>query len=58
MSPLWQLPQSNLCTHNAGLLLGHRQTRCWINIEATLVIRPVVSVDTGVEESCVGSVLE
>ena len=42
---------------NAGLLLGHRQTR-WINIEATLVSRPVVAVDAGVEESCVGSVLE
>ena len=45
-----------LCIHNAGLLLGHRQTR-WINIEATLV-SPVVAVDVGVEESCVGAVLE
>ena len=42
-----------LCIQNAGLCLDHRQTR-WINIEATLVSRPVV----GVEESCVGSVLE
>ena len=46
-----------LCIQKAGLLLGHRQTR-WINIEATLVIRPVVAVDAGVDESCVGSVLE
>ena len=37
------------------LLLGHRQIR-WINIKATLVSRPVVAVDAGVEESCVGSV--
>ena len=42
---------------NAGLLLGHRQTR-WINIEATLVSRSVIAVDAGVEESCVRSVLE
>ena len=49
--------QSNLCIQNAGLLLGHRQTR-WINIEATLVSRPLVAVDAGVEELCVGSVLE
>ena len=34
------------------LLLGHRQTR-WINIEATLVSRPVIAVDAGIEESCV-----
>ena len=46
-----------LCIQKAGLLLGHRQTR-WINIEATLVSRPVVAVDAGVQESCVGSVLE
>ena len=57
LSPLQQLPQSNLCIQNAGLLLGHRQTR-WINIEATLVSRPVVAVDAGVEEMCVQSVLE
>ena len=44
-----------LCIQNAGLLLGHRQTR-WVNIEATLVSRPVIDVDTGVEESCVRSV--
>ena len=41
----------------AGLLLSHRQTR-WINIEATLVSRPVIAVDAGVEDSCVWSVLE
>ena len=46
-----------LYIQNAGLLLDHRQTR-WINIEATLVSRPVVAVDASVEESCVGSVLE
>ena len=45
------IAQSNLCIHNAGLLLGHRQTR-WINVEATLVSRPVIAVDAGVEESC------
>ena len=39
----------DLCIQNAGLLLGHRQTH-WINIEATLVSRPVVAVDAGVEE--------
>ena len=55
LSPLWQLPQSNLCIQNAGLLLAHRQTR-WINIESTLVSRPVIAVDAGVEESCVRSV--
>ena len=43
--------------HNAGLLLGHRQTS-WTNIEATSVICPVIAVDAGVEESCVRSVLE
>ena len=42
-------------------------TECWVvvgpssdtlvNIEATLVSRPVIAVDAGVEESCVGSVL-
>ena len=34
-------------------MLGHRQIR-WINIEATLVSRPVglIAVDAGVEESC------
>ena len=41
------MPQSNPCMQNAGLLLGHCQTR-WINIEATLV-----AVDPGVEELCV-----
>ena len=46
-----------LCTQNTGVLLGHRQTR-WSNIEATLVSRPVIAVDAGVEESCVRSVLE
>ena len=40
---------------NAGLLLGHRQTR-WINIKATLESRPAVGA--GVEESCVRSALE
>ena len=29
---------------NAGLLLGHRQ-RCWTNIKATLVTRPVGAVE-------------
>ena len=38
----------NLCMRNAGLLLGHRQTSL-INIEATLVSRPVIAVDAGVE---------
>ena len=33
---------------NGGLLLGYCQTR-WINIEATLVNRPVIAVDAGVE---------
>ena len=47
---------NNLCTQNAGLLLGHRQT-CWINIEATLVSRPVIAVDAGVEKSCLRSVV-
>ena len=47
----------NLCIQNAGLLLGHRQTR-WINFETTLVSRPVIAVDAGVKESCVRSVLE
>ena len=51
------IAQSNPCIQNAGLLLGHRQTR-WINIEATLVSRPLIAVDAGVEESCVRSVLE
>ena len=37
-----------VCVQNVGLLFGHRQTR-WINIEATLVNRSVVAVDTGVE---------
>ena len=46
-----------LCVQNAGSLLGHRHTR-WINIEAALVSRPVVTVDANVEETCVGSVLE
>ena len=57
LSLLWQLQQSNLCIQNAGLLLGHRQTR-WVNIEATLVSRPVIAVDAGVEESYVRSVLK
>ena len=48
---------SNLCIQNVELLLGHRQTR-WINIKATLVSRPVIAVDAGVEESCIRSVLE
>ena len=51
------ITQSNLCVQNAGLLLGHRQTR-WINIEATLVSRLVIAVDAGVEEACVRTVLE
>ena len=42
---------------NITFLLGHRQTQ-WINIEASLVSRPVIAVDAGVEESCVRSVLE
>ena len=42
---------------NAGLLLGHRRTRL-VNIEATLVSRPVIAVDAGIEESCVRSVLK
>ena len=46
-----------LFIQNAGLLLGHPQTS-WINIEATLVSRSLAAVDAGVEESCVGSVLE
>ena len=46
--PIWQLLQSNPCIQNAVLLLGHRQTR-WINIEATLVSRPVIAVDAGAE---------
>ena len=42
-------------------------TECWvvvvpsdtlINIEATLVSRPVIAVDAGVEEPCIRSVLE
>ena len=33
---------------DAGLLLGHRETR-WINIETTLVSRPVIDVDASVE---------
>ena len=38
-----------VCIQNVRLLLlGHRQTR-WINIEATLVSRPVVAVDAGVK---------
>ena len=57
LSPLWQLPQSNLCIENAGLLLGHCQTRL-INIEATLVSRLVIAVDAGVKESFIRSVLE
>ena len=47
LSLLYQLPQRKLCIQNAGLLLGHRQTRC-INIEATLVSSPVIAVDAGV----------
>ena len=57
VTPIAILPQNNLCIQNAGLLLGHRQTR-WINIEATLTSRPVIAVDTGVQESCVRSVLK
>ena len=57
LSHLQQLPQRNLCIQNAGLLLGHRQTR-WINIEAILVSRPVIAVDAGVVEPCVRPVLE
>ena len=46
------IAQSNLCIQNAGLLLGHRQTRR-PNIEATLVGCPVIAVDAGVQEGCV-----
>ena len=56
LSPLLQLPQSNLSIQNAELLLDHRQT-LWINIEATSVSRPVIAVDADVEESCARSVL-
>ena len=45
-----------LCIQNAGLLLGHRQTRRLI--EATLVGCPVIAVDAGVQEGCVRSGLE
>ena len=51
------IAQSNLCIKNAGLLLGHRQTRR-LNIEATLVSCPVIAVDAGVQKECVQSVLE
>ena len=44
-------------TECIGVLLGHRKTR-WITIEATLVNRPVVVVDAGVEVWRAGPVLE
>ena len=37
-----------VCIQNVELLLGHRHTRLF-NIEATLVDRPVVAEDAGVE---------
>ena len=57
VTPIAIVAKKPMGIHNARLLLGHRQTR-WINIEATLVSRPVNVVDIGVGESCVRSVLE